>query len=264
MTEVLFNIKNELADYVIDNLFPLIYNGYNSIYEVSSETKNPCKSWNICLDGIHQWDDNLLNDENERIKNNFKDYDNIINLMIKLQLNIYNNSCYVDLYDKVQPKVFTHMVYLNTSMKLINGYELFAKNMMGVIFKIIKSQILKTIHDITFQYVSIKEIDKNITDYIKKTRIKFDDTEESNKKSNSSPSIIRKDSVEPEAPSVVNNTPMIPPQIKDSELKMLSDIPVKEPKSKHISEKVTEKSSEKGSDKKNIDLVKFYDIFDPL
>lgn len=145
--EVLLNNKKDFTLLLISILTPLIYEGFKDMYDDSikiSKDNNTLIVYQNLLRRIPKWSDNIINKENQRIKNetNTEDIlDNLIKAVFKSNILLQNSGSDIDnnFYNNISTNNFIHKCYINCGRELYNyPYLFYSKNVP--IIKLKKNQ----------------------------------------------------------------------------------------------------------------------------
>jgi hypothetical protein len=142
MSNFLVETKQEYTTQLINVLTPLIYEGlqsiYNEVIKISS-SDNILKHFQIAMQRIPKWNNEIIQNETERIMNNSKSYswlEDLIKATLKANIIVltYNPSVTqqikVDqqLYQNIKISDFIHKIYLECARELWNNPYLFYHN----------------------------------------------------------------------------------------------------------------------------------------
>ena len=139
MSNSLVEKKQEYTIQLVNVLTPLIYEGLQSIYQEVikiSTSDNILKNFQIFMQRIPKWNNDIINNETERIINNTKSYlwlEDLIKATLKANIIIltYNPSIRQQLkvdpsfYQNVKINDFIHKIYIECARELWNNPYLF-------------------------------------------------------------------------------------------------------------------------------------------
>jgi hypothetical protein len=142
MQSFLVETKQEYTTQLINVITPLIYEGLQSIYnEVQSISNNDSvlKSFQTAVQRIPKWNNDMINNETNRILNNTKSYtwlSDLIKATLKANIVVltYNptvtqqTSVDPSLYQNIQITDFIHKIYIECARELWNNPYLFYHN----------------------------------------------------------------------------------------------------------------------------------------
>lgn len=142
MSNFLVETKQEYTTQLTNVLTPLIYEGIQSIYsEVIkiSSSENVLKHFQIAMQRIPKWNNEIIQNETERIMNNSKSFswlEDLIKATLKANIIVLtynpsvNQQIRVDpyLYQNIKISDFIHKIYLECARELWNNPYLFYHN----------------------------------------------------------------------------------------------------------------------------------------
>ena len=135
----LVEIKNEYTITLVNILTPLIYQGIDSIYKDSkkiSNNDNTLKNFQIFLRAVPKWNNDLIENETNRILSNCRCADwinDLIKAVIKSNIIILtNNSSFkkssnidASYYEEININNFIHKIYIECAREIWNNPYLF-------------------------------------------------------------------------------------------------------------------------------------------
>ena len=135
----LVEIKNEYTITLVNILTPLIYQGIDSIYKDSkkiSNNDNTLKNFQIFLRAVPKWNNDLIENETNRILSNCRCADwinDLIKAVIKSNIIILtNNSSFkksskidISYYEEIDINNFIHKIYIECAREIWNNPYLF-------------------------------------------------------------------------------------------------------------------------------------------
>jgi hypothetical protein len=156
MSNFLVETKQEYTTQLINVLTPLIYEGiqsiYNEVIKISS-SENILKHFQIAMQRIPKWNNEIIQNETERIMNNSKSYswlEDLIKATLKANIIVLTHNPSVTQQIKVEPHLyqnikisdFIHKIYLECARELWNNPYLFYHNYPPIELKEIKEIVL--------------------------------------------------------------------------------------------------------------------------
>jgi len=142
MINFLVETKQEYTTQLINILTPIIYEGLQSIYQEVlkiSTSDNILKNFQLFMQRIPKWNNEMIHNETQRIMNNSKSYawlEDLIKATLKANIIVltYNpntlNQIKVDplLYQNIKIDDFIHKIYIECARELWNNPYLFYHN----------------------------------------------------------------------------------------------------------------------------------------
>lgn len=142
MSNFLVETKQEYTTQLINVLTPLVYEGlqsiYNEVIKISS-SENILKHFQIAMQRIPKWNNEIIQNETERIMNNSKSYswlEDLIKATLKANIIVLTHNPSVTQQIKVEPHLyqnikisdFIHKIYLECARELWNNPYLLYHN----------------------------------------------------------------------------------------------------------------------------------------
>lgn len=135
MLNFLVETKQEYTTQLVNVLTPLIYEGLQSIYresKVNSTPDNILKNFQLFLKRVPLWNNELINQETERIMNNSKSFswlEDLIKATLKANIIVltYNpslkqqNKVDPSMYQNIKINDFIHKIYIECARELWNN-----------------------------------------------------------------------------------------------------------------------------------------------
>lgn len=142
MINFLVETKQEYTTQLINILTPIIYEGLQSIYQEVlkvSTSDNILKNFQLFMQRIPKWNNEMIHNETQRIMNNSKSYswlEDLIKATLKANITVltYNpnisNQIKIDplLYQNIKIDDFVHKIYIECARELWNNPYLFYHN----------------------------------------------------------------------------------------------------------------------------------------
>jgi hypothetical protein len=142
MSTFLVETKQEYTTQLINILTPLIYEGLQSIYSEVTKISTPdniLKNFQLFMQRIPKWNNEMIDNETQRIMNNSKSYswlEDLIKATLKANIIVltYNpsiqNQIKVEpsLYQNIKINDFIHKIYIECARELWNNPYLFYHN----------------------------------------------------------------------------------------------------------------------------------------
>lgn len=139
MQSFLVETKQEYTTQLINILTPLIYEGLKSIYTEALEIStgdNILKNFQICMQRIPKWNNDMINNETQRIMTSTKSYswlEDLIKATLKANIIVLTYNPSVRQQTSVDPKIyqnikindFIHKIYIECARELWNNPYLF-------------------------------------------------------------------------------------------------------------------------------------------
>jgi hypothetical protein len=161
MINFLVETKHEYTTQLLNILTPLVYDGIKSIYDdvkKVSSSENVLKNFQMSMQNIPKWNNDIIINETQRILNNSKSYlwlSDLIKATLKANIIVltYNptvkEQVKIDptLYKNIKIEDFIHKVYIECARNLWNNPYLFYHNYSPIELKRNQRDILAIIKD---------------------------------------------------------------------------------------------------------------------